>query len=192
MKRETLKKRRFIIVLGLVILMLILGILIYLENYSLDKAFERYMGAVNEGQYEEMYAMLTEESRDKYSKDSFIEENKKIYELIEAKNIKATLKGKERTYLKEYKKGGVRLYYDFNMDIASGDYFSDFGRVVFVQEPFYNWKLDWDTRVIFPDFLNGLEVIRKNEDDAQGEEAVSILMGPVGDSIENYIELADE
>ena len=53
-----------------------------------DQLLEQYYSDIEKGKYEEMYRMLEKESREKVSEEDFISRNQKIYEGIQAKNIR--------------------------------------------------------------------------------------------------------
>ena len=57
-----------------------------------EETVENYFALVNEGKYDQMYGMLSEESKKKISKEDFVTRNQNIYEGIEAADVKVKLK----------------------------------------------------------------------------------------------------
>lgn len=56
-----------------------------------QETVKNYFALVEKGQYDKMYAMLSERTRETVSEKEFTERNQNIYEGIEAKDIKCLL-----------------------------------------------------------------------------------------------------
>ena len=56
-----------------------------------EDIWQSYISLINEQKYEEMYAMLTEDSKTQISEEDFITRNKNIYEGIDMTNMKAEI-----------------------------------------------------------------------------------------------------
>ncbi|MGL5150533.1 MAG: penicillin-binding transpeptidase domain-containing protein [Clostridium sp.] len=61
-----------------------------LRKPNTDTVLQDYFTLVSEGKYEEMYSMLSSDSKRKITKDDFINRNRNIYSGIEASSIKVT------------------------------------------------------------------------------------------------------
>lgn len=61
-----------------------------------QETVKNYFALVEKGQYDKMYAMLSERTRETVSEKEFTECNQNIYEGIEAKDIKISLSEKEK------------------------------------------------------------------------------------------------
>ena len=85
------KKVIAIIITILVIVGIIVGIVIwnyYKEANQPEGVLKEYMANLNEQNYEKMYELITNNSKEKISKEDFITRNKNIYSGIEMKNLK--------------------------------------------------------------------------------------------------------
>ena len=61
-----------------------------------QETVKNYFALVEKGQYDKMYAMLSERTRETVSEKEFTERNQNIYEGIEAKDIKISLSEREK------------------------------------------------------------------------------------------------
>ncbi|MEG2642179.1 MAG: NTF2-like N-terminal transpeptidase domain-containing protein, partial [Eubacterium sp.] len=89
LEKEWLKSKKFVVIAiaGALLLMLVLALYAYQQYQAPERVITRYLEAVNQKDYERMYALISPESQEKYTKDAFIERNKNIYEGVEAKNL---------------------------------------------------------------------------------------------------------
>lgn len=118
-----------------------------------QEAAEQYFSLLNKGSYEEMYGLLSEKSKSKISRADFVKRNKNIYEGIGAKNIKVSIKG-EPVY-KEGRKEAV-LSYAASMDTLADKLTFD-NKVTTTKEK-RDYRIDWDSTVIFPALKDGYKV----------------------------------
>ena len=91
-------KNKKIIILSIVLIIIAcigIGILLYVCNMSKNKpedVLKQYANYINEQNYEEMYNLITDNSKTRFSKDTFIKRNKardKEYEklFVDKQNI---------------------------------------------------------------------------------------------------------
>lgn len=89
-------------------IILIIGIawmvIVYVnKNSSQAKdGLNEYIELLNKKDYEAMYEMISNESKEKYSKDDFILRNKNIYNGIEASNIKVEINNNQKKAMRKY------------------------------------------------------------------------------------------
>ena len=83
------------IVIGIIVAVVIAivgGVVAFLllsqSKINPEDIWQNYVSLINEQNYEEMYAMLTEDSKIQISQDDFIKRNKNIYEGIEMTDMK--------------------------------------------------------------------------------------------------------
>ena len=91
--KKTMDKKKLWMLLGLigaVLIICIVAVIIFNVNDTPEKALNTYVEAVNQRDYEKMYSLISDESQNSYSKETFIERNKNIYEGIEAQNLTVT------------------------------------------------------------------------------------------------------
>lgn len=118
-----------------------------------QEAAEQYFSLLNKGSYEEMYGLLSEKSKSKISRADFVKRNKNIYEGIGAKNIKVSIKGEP-----VYKEGRTEavLSYTTSMDTLADKLTFD-NKVTTTKEK-RDYRIDWDSTVIFPALKDGYKV----------------------------------
>ncbi len=148
MKRK-INKGKIVVVLILIIA-IIVGIttfIIYKANkdkQTPEDVLKQYMSYIEQENYEGMYELLTEDSKNSISKEDYITRNKNIYEGIEAANIKI-----ENVVIEEEDKTGRKITYDTTMDTAAGQInFSNTVHMLKTENKTYNIK--WSSKVIYP------------------------------------------
>ena len=116
-----------------------------------DQLLEQYYSYIGEGKYEEMYRMLDEESRANISAEDFTARNKRIYEGIEAENIKVSITEVEED---EDAEGETIVQYEVTMDTLAGPV-SFTNQTVFrpreQEDSSRFYALRWDDSMIFPE-----------------------------------------
>lgn len=158
---------------------------------------EKYFAFLNKGKYEEMYGLLSKETRENVSKEDFISRNQNIYEGIAARNIKIALKGEP-----EYKDGKKQaaVSYSTVMDTSADEVTFD-NKMQLIKED-NSYFIAWDSTLIFP-FLkddykvqintktaNRGSIIDRNGQMLAGQGTVSeigIVPGKLGDNSEEAI-----
>lgn len=102
---------------------------------------EKYMGYIEKKDYKAMYQMLDEESQERVDQETFITRNQKIYEGIEASDVRLTfLKNQEdKKWIK----------YSTTMDTVAGE--MTFDNSLVVHREWGRLRLQWDDTAIFPE-----------------------------------------
>ena len=150
-----MKNKKVLIVSLLVVFVLIaiIGILI-VKNKNGNNAQEtltKYVSLINEQKYEEMYNMISENSKTQISQEDFIKRNKNIYEGIDAVNVDIEISD----VIKE--RGVTRILYNESMSTSAGDIsFSNTARIVKENK---EYKISWSSSMIFPE-LRGTDKVR--------------------------------
>lgn len=149
------------VLMGIGIVLAFAGAFLFYRNHiaaNPGNTFLRYMSYAEDGDYEEMYQMLDEESKKGTSKKDFIQRNKNIYNGISAQNIEVTIISKKRE---------KHVVYQIKMDSCAGkiEYQST---VQFVKEE-GKYRLQWDDSVIFPE-LTAEDKVRVETIEAQRGE----------------------
>ena len=98
------------------------------------------MGYIEKKEYEKMYALLDEVSKDKVKQEDFITRNQNIYEGIEAEKIQLDIP--------EEQDKDQPLSYRVTMDTLAGEITYDAD--TFFEKEKGQWHLVWDDSVIFP------------------------------------------
>ena len=122
-----------------------------------------YMACIEDGKYEEMYRMLDAQTRSGISEEAFTERNKKIYEGIEAADVRVTV-----TQAQESGSQAATVFYDTTMDSVAGE-ISFSNQAVFLkrtgEEEGYPYALVWEDSLIFPG-LTAYDKVKVTRDEA--------------------------
>ena len=162
-----------------------------------EDIWQKYICLINDQKYEEMYTMLTEESKKQISKEDFIKRNQNIYEGIDMADMQI-----EITAVEEEDSSIRRISYNSSMDTDAGNInFTNTVRLIKDKEKGY--LINWDHNLIFPK-LNSTDKVRiktisaergsildKNGNMLAGEGEVSsvgIVPGKLGENKQANIE----
>lgn len=142
-KRKQQKKR--VLCLVSVVLVVVVGtggVLLYkkMTEKTREDIIKEYMGYIEKKEYEKMYALLDEASKDKVKQEDFITRNQNIYEGIEAEQIQLDIP--------EEQDKDQPLSYRVTMDTLAGELTYDAD--TFFEKEKGQWHLVWDDSVIFP------------------------------------------
>ncbi|CAI3580494.1 MULTISPECIES: penicillin-binding transpeptidase domain-containing protein [Clostridium] len=154
-------------------LMLILGIVAFslsavfafiiffkLPKYAKpEELLVQYMNNIEQKKYEDMYGVLSKESTTKISKEDYIARNSKIYEGIEAHNIKVNVKDTVNN-----KDNTITVSYSTSFDTVAGKVSFDNKALFLKQDKGYG--LMWSDNLIFPD-LGENDKVKVYRDKAQ-------------------------
>lgn len=152
-----------------------------------DELLREYFLGIGDGQYEEMYGMLSKQCQATVLKEDFITRNKNIYEGIEAENISVSITGvfdyeEKSEYLAiadsdESDSDTVRkvVEYSLQMDTVAGEV-THTNYAVFVLNEESEYRLEWTDSLIFPSLtsedkvrINTISAARGNIYDRNGE-----------------------
>ncbi len=144
-----------IIVAILIVIKVCLSINAGLYKLTPDQILTSYVAHLNRQEYEQMYEMLDEKTRESVSKEEFVNRNKNIYSGIEAQNIIV----RDISYA-ENKDGTADVKYNTEMDSVAGKIkFSN--TIKLVKNSKNDYYISWNSNVIFPD-LDDNEKIKVN------------------------------
>lgn len=118
-KRVKIKKIRLIGILVVIMIIIAFGIVLFSASgeVKLTKAMNTvstYMSYINESKYDEMYAMLSENSKASVTKEEFITRNQTIYNEIEANNVSVY------NMAEEEENGKIKITYTNKMETIAG------------------------------------------------------------------------
>ena len=147
-------------IIGIIIAIVIIGVIAGGIVFTLNKAkakpediWQQYISYINERKYEEMYGMLTEESKAQISQEDFISRNKNIYEGIDMTDMKIEITSVEKEDSKINK-----ISYNSSMNTEAGNIdFQDVVRLTKDKEKGYT--INWSSSLIFPQ-LNNTDKVR--------------------------------
>ena len=128
-----------------------------------EETVAEYFSYLNQGKYEKMYEMLSEDSKKEISKEDFVTRNQNIYDGIEASDIQVKVKGDA-----ELKDGKKQAYVSYSTVMeTSADEISFDNKMKLVKEDKY-YRIDWDSTLIFPSLKNEYKVQINTEPAVRG------------------------
>ena len=131
---------------GAVLLAALIVFGVWHNRQTPEKVLGRYIAYVNEGRYEDMYELLSDKAKGYTDRQAFLDQNKNIYEGIEAKNIKISNVIKSDGSTDNY----TYLKYDYEMDTVAGHYRG--GTSARITKSDTGWAIDWNEGMILPGF----------------------------------------
>lgn len=146
-----MKRKKIIGTMAAILILLIVGAVAVVlvrrpfDAGKPDELLADYFACIEKGAYNKMYGMLDEESKANISKKDFVTRNQKIYEGIEAKNVKISVKDAKKT------DGGEKVSYLASMDSVAGKIEFENQAMCTRDSYFDEFKLSWDDSLIFPD-----------------------------------------
>lgn len=146
-----MKRKKIIGTMAAILILLIVGAVAVVlvrrpfDAGKPDELLADYFACIEKGAYNKMYGMLDEESKANISKKDFVTRNQKIYEGIEAKNVKISVKDAKKT------DGGEKVSYLASMDSLAGKIEFENQAMCTRDSYFDEFKLSWDDSLIFPD-----------------------------------------
>ena len=118
-----------------------------------EDIWQSYISLINEHQYEKMYEMITQDSKNQIVKEDFIKRNKNIYEGINMIDMKS-----EITAVEEVDSSTRKISYKLVMNTEAGNV--DFlNTVKLTKDKEKGYLINWDHNLIFPE-LDGTDKVR--------------------------------
>ena len=140
-----------IIIAILIIIAIVVGIIVInMPKEKPEEVLNTYFSYINEQNYEGMYELLNSSSRKSISQEDFTARNKNIYEGIDSSNVKINIK--EVTNEDKKKK----ITYSEEMVTSAGNI--DFDNEVYLEKEDKEYKIDWSSKLIFPELENDYKV----------------------------------
>ena len=157
------KSLRLVRVITLIACITVVGLIIYLSRPSPLEAFSRepilpdeilrqYFSYITNRQFESMYNILNESSRELISLDDFIERNRNIYDGIDARNIILTIHE-----MNDLEDGQKVVEYSLSMDTLAGSISHNNQAVFDLTESVSGdseYRMHWSSSMIFPELRN--------------------------------------
>ena len=197
-----MKKKTIIwIIVAIVVIATIIGsiatvVLTRRANKS-ENVWQQYVAYINEQNYDEMYNMITEDSKAQISKDDFVKRNKNIYDGIDMTDMQVQI-----TSVEKENSNTSKIAYNQTMETDAGKVeFENTVRLTKDREKGY--LINWSSSLIFPTLGSNDKVriktisaergaiIDKNSQVLAGQGSVSsvgIVPGKLSDSKETDIE----
>lgn len=116
-----------------------------LGNANPEDTVKDYFSLLNQGKYDEMYGLLSEDSKKAISKEDYISRNQNIYEGISAAAVQISMKGEAN-----YKDGKRQAYVSYSTAIESSAGEIAFDNKMKLNKDGREYRVVWDSTLIFP------------------------------------------
>lgn len=156
-QKRTLKLVLSCILIVMILIIIIIGICSSSHKNKINQSkilLESYMRSINEENYEAMYESLNDSSKEKISKEDFINRNSRIYNGIDLQEIKVTIENVTEKSSNEFE-----LNYINELTTSYGTIrFENKSTVYKIGK---EYKMEWSSNLIFPN-LNDTDKIKVN------------------------------
>ena len=136
-----MKNKKVIIGILLVIIILIAIIttiiVINQKGEKPEETLNKYISFINEQKYEEIYNLISEDSKTQVNQEDFIKRNKNIYEGIDAVNIEIEISDIKK------EKGITKITYSEKMTTSAGNI--NFTNIAKLVKEDKQYKINWVT-----------------------------------------------
>ena len=142
-------KKVLISILVILVIAIIVAVAVFVVNRNKVKPEDTlytYISLINEQKYDEMYQMLSSDSKSEISQEDFVTRNKNIYNGIDAVNVKVEVSNVEK------EDGVTKLTYSESMSTSAGNI--DFTNVARLVKEDKEYKINWSSSMIFPELRN--------------------------------------
>lgn len=136
---------------------------------------EKYIQLWHEQNFTQMYELLTDESKQQYSTEDFIDRYEKIYKDLAIDDLKITYSELTDEQINEaIEKGEANFQIDVEMNSIAGPIqFSNTLHLTLVEhsdeEKEAEWLVEWNPGLIFPDLADGGKIRIETEQPRRGE-----------------------
>lgn len=162
--------RKMLFTLILLFILIIVGC--SKNKVTVTEQLEHYTSLWIEQQFNEMYELLTEETKQQYPTSEFIDRYKKIYKDIEVSDLSISYDELSKEEIKEAnknKKIDIPLKVSLNSIAGEIDFSYNITFVQVEEDKQLNWKVSWDPGLIFPDLVDGGQIQISTTEPKRGE-----------------------
>lgn len=161
--------------ISITLLMLIITITLVAcseKQVSPEPTLDKYISEWNKENFDDMYAALSKETTEKYSKEDFIDRYKKIYKDLGISNLKVKAnKLSDEEIDKSTDTGKATYTVSVKMDSIAGPIEFD-EKLNLTQKEIEDkkeWFVTWNPRLIFPDLKDGGQISIEDKNPKRGE-----------------------
>ena len=132
------------IIIAIIIVVALIAIYIFTNKVEKpEDVINTYFSKISDKKYEEAFDMISQRSKDKVAKETYVEKNDAIYDGIDMTNLTTEIKSIEND------SEGKKVLYHQKMNTSAGEVEFD-NSVVLVKED-NEYKLNWSNSIIYPD-----------------------------------------
>ena len=129
-----------------------------------EDIWQQYISLITEQEYDEMYNMITNSSKQQISQEDFVTRNKNIYEGIDMANLNVQISN----IVEQEDKKTVKIYYTETMETSAGNIDFD-NSVSLVLNDEKHYEIEWSHSLIFPQLSSTDKVRVKTIEAERGE-----------------------
>ena len=150
---EKKSSKKIGIIIGIVILLLLIAggiawyIVVNMDQNTPEEVFNAYIDCLKNQDYEGMYLLLSESTKARVDKETYLARNKNIYEGIEATNIVVT----NVVSNVDKKNSSYTVTYTMTFDTLAGELSYPF-TMTFDRQEDNKYYINWYSSLIFLDF----------------------------------------
>ena len=155
-KKRISTKTIVIIVISIVLLLALIGGGVYwyifvlnADKNSPEEVLTQYVSYINEKDFESMYTLLSDSTKARVEKQTYLDRNSNIYNGIEATNVTIS----DLSYDKENK----QLFYTMSMNTMAGN-ITFTNKATFDRQDDNKYYLNWYSQLIFPELQSDYKV----------------------------------
>lgn len=151
----------FAVILIVIILIGIMGYFKIINKTKPEDVLKQYIENINAKDYNAMYEKISSSSKNNISEEDFINRNKKIYEGIDSHNIEIYINNVQKN------KNEVKITYNEKVYTSSG--VINFSNTSSLVKDGKTYKLNWNSKTIFPELEENYKVKVSSIEAARGE-----------------------
>ncbi|MGX8792984.1 penicillin-binding transpeptidase domain-containing protein [Oceanobacillus sp. M60] len=143
------------------------------EQTDPTNTLNQYAEAVEEGDYESLYHLFSQETKDTYSEEESALRLGKLYDDIAATDIEINIQQlEEREVANAYDDGIATIPFTVSMNTIAGEISFDYQAeltLIEMEDEEDSWLINWDSGFIFPDLADGGEIRISTNEPERGE-----------------------
>ncbi|GIO17912.1 penicillin-binding protein 3 [Oceanobacillus oncorhynchi subsp. incaldanensis] len=143
------------------------------EQTDPTNTLNQYAEAVEEGDYESLYHLFSQETKDTYSEEESALRLGKLYDDIAATDIEINIQQlEEREVANAYDDGIATIPFTVSMNTIAGEISFDYQAeltLIEKEDEEDSWLINWDSGFIFPDLADGGEIRISTNEPERGE-----------------------
>ena len=157
-RRRPSRRRRWLIPVSIILILALCAGIGFLLWYLIsgrpvpEDAIRRYFSLLNDKDYEGMYSLLSASSKESITQEDFVSRNQNIYEGIDASDIRITFPSEDSS-----SRNTATVTYSTSMGTSAGDVSFD-NQMTLVKNSDGEYRINWDSTLIFPSLQDGYRV----------------------------------
>ncbi len=180
-RRNKTKKMLVISIASMVVIVIALLVTLLVKNQKIvlpsffeskksrivtpEETLITYFSYIETKEYDKMYQLINEESKQSVTSENFIARNQNIYEGIEASNIQIQI-----TQVDDNSELGAAISYDMTLNTAAGEIsFPNQAVLTTTKEGDYQYLIAWEDALIFPNLTESDKVKVSVSEPERGE-----------------------